>query len=392
MSRETIRRLLVDLIAFLFIFGIFAFVYRLQFGDVTAAHFFLALPFILMAVFRHFINLKLVFIVSHLALAGILALLPFDTGLRAYIIAFMVVSTAYSIYVKSRVSPPMSFRTAFVGTLINITIFMILNYFDYGSAFMLMYLNASTLLIFIFVAMYIHIERLDFNLLTNRHNGRRNADSTVSTNNTLILLFVIVLAIGGGIIIFTPLGGWITSVTWVTVRAFMWILAVVLTVVARGVAFIFPNLPEPGFMEIAEFEVMEASIEPHYMGDERGFLFEIVVVVLAVVAIYVFILRKYSMGKTTENVKTRVYEKNYDTHTSSVASVGGFGWLFPSFRNRVKHPIRRAYIKKVRSHMKRGVEVMPHDTPDSIAGKIYEREDIAELTARYERVRYGNAP
>ena len=58
-------------------------------------------------------------------------------------------------------------------------------------------------------------------------------------------------------------------------------------------------------------------------------------------------------------------------------------------RRLFRHPIRRAYAKKVNQHMRAGVRVTISDTTDAIYAKISPQEDISELTAKYERVRYG---
>ncbi|MCL2855637.1 MAG: hypothetical protein FWE21_08465 [Defluviitaleaceae bacterium] len=54
-----------------------------------------------------------------------------------------------------------------------------------------------------------------------------------------------------------------------------------------------------------------------------------------------------------------------------------------------KHPVRKAYIKKVRSHIKQGVAVKPHHATDVIATSIRPNENIDDLTKTYEQARYG---
>ena len=73
-------------------------------------------------------------------------------------------------------------------------------------------------------------------------------------------------------------------------------------------------------------------------------------------------------------------------------SIGDLASFLPRFRFNAKHkhPIRRAYIKKVNGHIKQGVVITSSHTPEKIAMRIKEREDISELTEIYEAVRYGN--
>jgi len=49
---------------------------------------------------------------------------------------------------------------------------------------------------------------------------------------------------------------------------------------------------------------------------------------------------------------------------------------------------RRAFYKKVRRHMKKGLEVRAHQTARDIAAEIKKAEDIGELTDAYEVARY----
>jgi len=62
--------------------------------------------------------------------------------------------------------------------------------------------------------------------------------------------------------------------------------------------------------------------------------------------------------------------------------------LLPRFGKYSKNAVRRAYVKKVNWHIRRGVDVKRSDTTDIIADKIRSTEDIDELTALYEKVRY----
>lgn len=54
-----------------------------------------------------------------------------------------------------------------------------------------------------------------------------------------------------------------------------------------------------------------------------------------------------------------------------------------------KHPIRKAYIKKVQSHIKQGTIVLNTHTTDTIANNIKPKENIDGLTNSYNQARYG---
>jgi len=61
-----------------------------------------------------------------------------------------------------------------------------------------------------------------------------------------------------------------------------------------------------------------------------------------------------------------------------------------SWRKRQRrNPVRRAYYKKIKQFIKSGTKVVETDTTDKIDTKIAPMEDISDLTAKYEQVRYG---
>jgi len=55
----------------------------------------------------------------------------------------------------------------------------------------------------------------------------------------------------------------------------------------------------------------------------------------------------------------------------------------------VGDPVRRAYYKKVKRHIRKGAVVRPSFTTKEIGLSIQPREDISELTLAYEQTRYG---
>jgi len=69
--------------------------------------------------------------------------------------------------------------------------------------------------------------------------------------------------------------------------------------------------------------------------------------------------------------------------------LGDLAAFLPRFKSDARHPIRRAFAKKVNRNIKKGVSIDLCDTPDVIADKIRPNEDIDALTKEYERVRYG---
>ena len=112
------------------------------------------------------------------------------------------------------------------------------------------------------------------------------------------------------------------------------------------------------------------------------------VVALAIVVIIIFLIL-YAIAR---KVKTRKKSQKL-TETQEEVKLDGSLLddlldLLPKFK-KIRHPIRRAYEKKVNSHIGQGTMVYDHDTTDIIADKIRSVEDIDELTTKYVVVRYG---
>ena len=51
--------------------------------------------------------------------------------------------------------------------------------------------------------------------------------------------------------------------------------------------------------------------------------------------------------------------------------------------------IRRAFRKKIRKHILSGAAISVSDTPAQMRGKLLQKEDLADLTDKYEKVRYS---
>lgn len=62
----------------------------------------------------------------------------------------------------------------------------------------------------------------------------------------------------------------------------------------------------------------------------------------------------------------------------------------PGFDKSEEDRIRRTYYRKVRRHIRKGVEVHPADTTGEIAEHLKERENVEELTQKYNKARYNS--
>ena len=85
----------------------------------------------------------------------------------------------------------------------------------------------------------------------------------------------------------------------------------------------------------------------------------------------------------TEDEKTFIILEKVNRARRSLRSLLPFSHIY---ENRT----RRMFRKKVLRHKKMGVPIIRSDTPVKMAEKIHDKENIKDLTERYEKVRYGS--
>jgi len=389
-KREAIKGLLVDIVVFLFIFTGFAFAYQSTIGDISLLYLLLVVPFFFMYLLRILLHRSIVFFfLLHIALVGIAIFLPFEAELRVLITLFMLMSALYSLACQLKDQWSLSFKTAIAGFFFNLILFVLLNGFDNGSATVFAMLNVSTLLILVASVVYVHLENLDFNLIVHTSLYKRYDGNMTAGNNKIILAFAAILAVGGVLSFIVPLGSALAAVIAGIYGVFAWFFVGMIGLLARVLAYFFP--------EITPFALVEAEESPFDVelnGYEReltdsGGVLAVIIIAVSVIVVCGVIYMAFLLYQASGSKERKALNSSDYTVDKVKFAFSDLRSLLPHFRKLVKHPVRRAYIKKVKSHMKHGVVVEPHDTPDMIADKILHREDVSELTGRYEIVRYG---
>jgi len=117
-------------------------------------------------------------------------------------------------------------------------------------------------------------------------------------------------------------------------------------------------------------------------------IFFVILLLIVAGAVYMF----YLFIRYFYRTRRKVGQDKYDDGDENIALEGNIRDdirdLLPRFGRYSKNAIRRAYAKKVNWHIRRGLHVQKSDTTDIIADKIRSIENIDELTAMYEKVRY----
>ena len=397
-KRRLLMDLLSNLVAFLVIFNLFAFVFSMlnfQLNERTAWIYLpLGIPFFFMFFLREKVKKMHHFIVIHIAMFALSFLALSDALIFGPLVGFTVLAAIYSLHRKGKGEWAMQGSTAVwvIGLLAALSAL-------YASYLPEMdgvgvFLNISSLISLAAVVLYMHLDNMRFGLgLIGEHHKKTTNMSPVS--NMLITVFLIIIIIFGSLSILFP-----------SEAAVLVIARLLLNIILfpfQLMAFIFQSIigePVPE-MPLEEMLTGDGNFVPEE-GEEppENFVFNRVIsfivgllsalglLAVAVTFLVLLFYRLYrAFGKKGEEGKSSLMPEDAISRLKFV--LGDFKELLPNFKLSARHPVRRAYIKKVNSHIKQGLRVHPHYTPEVIADKIRPKEDIDELTQKYEKVRYG---
>ncbi|MCL2851472.1 MAG: hypothetical protein FWE20_00340 [Defluviitaleaceae bacterium] len=398
-KRTVLKDILSNITVFSVIFSLYIFVAP----RVEAASLLLAAPFFCLLPIRKKARSMTVFIALHAcaALAPVLAVRQLADGAAAMasVTAFVAVSTAYSCYARAN-------RELMPRTKTDITCIIALNVVlayisgQFGLE-RVPYFAGISLVILTCVMLYTHIDNLDARLLMLRGTGKHPVGDVLRENNRLIVLFVGIVAAIGFFTIFFPANAVSGAVLGVLLSLGLLIGRINQTMFPQA----FENMSAPGFYEMAgpgevflDFERTPEDI-PSTIWQMLGSVLNYSLLALLMMVVALFFTRGFYKGF---RAKRRAHAADVDDASgadevsdvtkSMLSDIRG---LIPRPSSFAKHPIRRAYIRKVRWHIKhgkgQGLQIARSDTPDAIAGKIRSREDIDELTKAYEKVRYGRS-
>ena len=389
---------LSNLVAFLVFFNLFAFVFTMantQLNeDAVWIYLLLAVPF----AFMYFLRIKVKKMWRFLVIHFIMLALPFmalsNLWVFGLLMGFAVPATIYSFYRKGKGEWTMQGRTAaWVIALLAILSFLYAAYFPeiQGKGALL---NISSLVSLAAVVTYMHFDNMQFGLgLLSNHHKKTGNISAVS--NILITVFLIIIVIFGALSILFPseaaaviLVRLLIDVILLPFQFIAWFLQSVLggDLGTYGPPPVLEDIvlgPVDEYAYLQELEVQNRILM--YIVGTLAVITLVAVVAAILVTIFYKIYRAFN--RKEEAGKQSLIHEDHITKLKFV--LGDLKELLPSFRLGAKHPLRRAYIKKVNGHIKQGLIVRPHYTTDVIADKIRPKEDIDELTQNYEKVRYG---
>jgi len=387
--------LLSNLVAFLVIFNISSFVVALGNSRLNLIYLLLAIPFAFMFFLRKNIKKMRYFLLIHFAM-----LIPplatwHDMWIFIPLISFVIVMILYSIRRKSEGEWEMNGYTAawVIAVLVVLSLLYAINLPDISEVGVL--LNISSLISLAAIVLYMYLNNMQYNLdlIGTSHQG--NSVQAASVSNVLVAAFLIILTIFAALSVLFPS----EAVVLVILRLFLDVIPLVFQFIGfilRGVTAepgAFGDITITGLtlaeaLRIGPDQIPEPSLFLTIIHAISRFLIVFVLVAAAITFTITFFYKLYKAFRMKERPERQSLMPD-DTVNKLKFVLGDVKDLLPRFKINSKHPVRRAYIKKINSHIKQGFEVRQHYTPEVIADKIRPKEDIDELTRKYEEVRYG---
>ncbi|MCL2216442.1 MAG: hypothetical protein FWB91_05400 [Defluviitaleaceae bacterium] len=399
-TRETIKNLLANLVVFLLFLNALSTIYFLVFADVNFASWLLIIPFLLMQYIRANKAMPVsVFLMLHAVLAVVTVFLMGNWFPMVLIGIFMAVACVYSFVARVRREWEMN-RAMGINILIaHIVMFLLTSISDGNPEIIRLQILGTSLIILGFIIAYIHMDNVDIrlNMIQRMDNNRHSADNLLANNNRLILVFSSVVVFIGAAVITLPFGRMILS----TLEAGRGFIASLLQLLRRPPADIELQLqPQQDFADyVYDFdyyygynpleamiteEMIEETEEVLLIIEQINFWTNVLIAVFTVCFLTYLFYKNFILSKR----KRAGVNKTTDSTTTLAQNIlSDLRDLFPRFGSLSRNAIRRAYAKKVNRHIRHGADIRLSDTTDIIAEKI--PEDIEELTAMYEKVRYG---
>jgi len=383
--------ILANLIVFVLFFNVFAVVYSMYTYRVAWAFLPLILPFFAMYGLRRWVTNVPAFLAGHAALIGLPFLLFNDIVFAVMTAVFMAVLTIYSVMTalkgERRFELAQVIGAVFFIAVAHIAANVMANRSNYHLHGLDLFTRVSILLVIAAGVIYVQMDNLHSNLRIFGTAG--DTDSNVFRNNNKVVsgFSAVLVVIAVAAMVLGPV-----------LAMFVRFLGVIANFLMQAPMFFIPNQPE-GEADLYGLVTVQ-DVYDEVWGDEQisvevltEWPWYVLAAVLFVFVAISIVLMAIGVGRALASRKRRnegddilISEQELTRVKFSARDLAMF---LPRRRASIKHPLRRAYIKKVRGHIKQGVDVQHSHTPEVIANLIREREDIDVLTKDYEAVRYG---
>jgi len=252
------------------------------------------------------------------------------------------------------------------------------------------FIAASALLCMLTAFLQIYLTNFDLQLQKAHKDHVEPARDVMTTGKVATTSFFATFAVLGGILILFPMGT-------VLINAFRAVISFIQSILSRLAPYELlrdiDDLALPPIDIHGDYDQIGAFLgeRSEYYYEETNALLYLTIFALLIflafplsIMIWSFIKRHKERTKKSNLRKDGTLDdtQSHKFRFSDITDLFG--------RNRgPKHPIRKAYIKKVRSHIKQGTIVLDAHTTDTIANSIRPKENIDDLTKSYDQARYG---
>jgi len=394
--RTTAKQLLANLVVFLMLANVVWAGFFVVYGEVEYYFWALLIPFALFYCIRRWVKGILPFILLHVLVSVGAVFFLADEYMWHFVLGFVIVGGIWSFIVRTRRAQGLN--RFFPVVLLHIALFLFLDILsvDAESAQVMIVVNFVVVGAFI---IHTHMDNVDYRLKVLRSVEQYNqpAQRVLAFNNKMIVVYVAGLVVVGFVGAVFPVGRALTrAVGWL-----LWPLRRQLGNVPGAIQYV----PTPEFeltrpdWEIppdAEYVIyhgrglLEIMAEHRVELDAMPFFYSEMLLLWAAALAFLALMLYFFYKRFFQRKKGRALGKNADEtealHGSFFSDLRAF---LPRRKKHSRNAIRRAYAKKVNRHIKDGVKIEASDTTEIIAEKIRPFDDIDELTALYEGVRYG---
>lgn len=403
-SRTIIKELLSNFAVFVLPFSIVSVIYFMFYGMMEPVLWVLIVPYFLLYAIRKRVNNIVSFLVLHVLVIALAWFVIGDRYSHGFVLVFLVICGLFSLYLKTReeISP----ERAYSGVLftLHIGLFILVTSFSQHDPHVVQaQLVVTALAAKVASVIFMHMDNVDYRLrILSKINGYIDPSGKVlAINNLLIgafagIMFIVGVGLLFGARVFQAMMAlWAAFLVWWGWDDRRYFarreVEAGLQRYEDHMAYLRSTPEAQLYADMTQQMLDDMDLVEH----EQEALYEFFVRWFNIFATIILVLFTiYLCRKFYKHFRSKQDAANGEDPAETVIAlernvVGDLLDMLPRFRNKHRHPLRRAYAKVVNKHIKAGVGIDVADTTDVIAEKILATEDISELTAQYEDVRYG---
>ncbi|MDR2166761.1 MAG: hypothetical protein LBE35_02785 [Clostridiales bacterium] len=398
-SRRLIKEILANFVAFIYIYALFSLMYIWVMGEVPLRHLWVIAPFYLLTLVRKKVTNFYMFYTIHAAYVALPLILLWGGN---YIVPFTTLSlgfVSYSFAKRMGNEAEISSKSATILVAVLTFILIGLRAFNMEAPGTTAFFAALALFGISATIFQIQMYRMDLQMAMLE--GRlKHAPKRLFTANYIAMGVFLFIVLGIGMLaVFVPEGVIIMGLLG-ALRAVVEIIMYPIGLLGAALEILFSSTPPVElapliYTEYAYYAQPELFYGPLHETDEYieqlNRLLNVISIIIAIIVFAGIVYATYLLYKAMRRRFARRKDANRpDLDVEKLEmNLGGIKSLFARKDKRLRHPVRRAYRKKVNKHIKQGKIILHHHHHENIADIIRIEENIDELTGQYEAVRYG---